>query len=70
MGHHVERDVEGNKLSHRIRPGRFLAQIDTLIRWKRLVAVVEPHYPKELPGRGPPSLAYGVSAPSSPSCSS
>jgi len=36
------------------RRERFLAEMDALIPWTRLVSLIEPHYPK--PGRGRPPL--------------
>ena len=36
------------------RRERFLAEMDAVIPWKRLIALIEPHYPK--PGRGRPPL--------------
>ncbi|AIA54442.1 transposase [Acidithiobacillus caldus] len=35
---------------------RFLAQMDTVVRWARLVALIEPHYPKGGSGREPMPL--------------
>ena len=56
MGHKVERDAEGNKLSHRTLRERFLDEMDAVIPWKRLVALIEPHYPKAGRGRHPQPL--------------
>lgn len=36
------------------RRERFLSEMDAVIPWKRLIALIEPHYPK--PGRGRPPL--------------
>lgn len=36
------------------RREKFLAEMDAVIPWKRLVALIEPHYPK--PGKGRPPL--------------
>ena len=36
------------------RRGRFLAEVDAVIPWARLIALIEPHYPKS--GRGRPPL--------------
>ncbi len=36
------------------RRERFLAEMDAVIPWKRLICLIEPHYPK--PGRGRPPL--------------
>jgi transposase, IS5 family len=36
------------------RRERFLSEMDAVIPWIRLIALVEPHYPK--PGRGRPPL--------------
>ena len=56
MGHKVERDAEGNKLPHRTRRERFLEEMDAVIPWKRLVGLIEPHYPKAGNGRPPQPL--------------
>ena len=34
------------------RRERFLAEMDAVIPWQRLLALVEPHYPKPGPGGG------------------
>lgn len=36
----------------RTRRERFLAEMDAVIPWARLVALIEPHYPKPTGGRG------------------
>ncbi len=36
------------------RRERFLAEMDVVIPWKRLICLIEPHYPKR--GRGRPPL--------------
>ena len=56
MGHKVERDAQGNKLPHRTRRERFLSEMDAVIPWKRLVGLIEPHYPKAGGGRPPQPL--------------
>lgn len=38
------------------RRERFLAEMDAVIPWKRLIALVEPHYPKQGKGRQPLGL--------------
>ncbi len=35
---------------------RFLAEMDAMIPWPRLIALIEPHYPKAGNGRRPPGL--------------
>src|SRR2546421_12994761 len=35
------------------RRERFLAEMDAVIPWTRLLAVIKPHYPKAGPGRQP-----------------
>jgi hypothetical protein len=39
------------------RRERFLAEMDAVIPWTRLLALVEPHYPKAGPGTQPMPLA-------------
>ena len=56
MSHKVERDAQGNKLPHRTRRERFLDEMDAVIPWKRLVALIEPYYPKAGRGRHPQPL--------------
>jgi len=38
------------------RRERFLAEMDGVIPWTRLLALIEPHYPKAGPGRQPLGL--------------
>lgn len=38
------------------RRERFLAEMDTVIPWPRLLALIEPHYPKAGAGRQPHPL--------------
>jgi IS5 family transposase len=38
------------------RRERFLAEMDTVIPWSRLLALIEPHYPKAGRGRPPVGL--------------
>jgi len=56
MARKVERDEYGNKLPRRTRRERFLSEMDRVIPWRRLVALVEPHYPKAGNGRPPQPL--------------
>ena len=56
MARKVERDEHGNKLPRRTRRERFLTEMDGVIPWRRLVALVEPHYPKPGNGRPPQPL--------------
>ena len=56
MSHKVERDAQGNKLPHRTRRERFLTEMDAVIPWKRLIGLIEPHYPKAAKGRPPQPL--------------
>ena len=56
MSHQVERDAQGNKLPHRTRRERFLDEMDAVIPWARLIALIEPHYPKAGRGRRPQPL--------------
>jgi hypothetical protein len=39
-----------------IRRERFLAEMDSVIPWSRLLALIEPHYPKAGRGRQPVGL--------------
>lgn len=39
------------------RRARFLAEMDAVVPWERLIAVIEPHYPKASTGRPRPPLA-------------
>jgi IS5 family transposase len=39
------------------RRERFLAEMDAVIPWSRLIALIEPHYPKAGQGRQPLGLA-------------
>ena len=56
MARKVERDEHGNKLPRRTRRERFLSEMDAVIPWRRLIALVEPHYPKPGNGRPPQPL--------------
>ena len=56
MARKVERDEHGNKLPRRTRRERFLTEMDRVIPWRRLSALVEPHYPKPGNGRPPQPL--------------
>src|SRR5712691_278100 len=40
------------------RRERFLAEMDAVIPWPRLVRLIEPHYPKAGHGRQPGSVAW------------
>jgi IS5 family transposase len=39
------------------RRAKFLAEMDAVVPWSRLLSVIEPHYPKALQGRPPHPLA-------------
>jgi len=56
MARKVERDENGSKLPRRTRRERFLTEMDGVIPWRRLVALVEPHYPKPGNERAPQPL--------------
>ncbi len=46
-------DSEFNNKRRQTRKEKFLLRMDNLIPWTRLVAVIEPHYPKAGNGRRP-----------------
>lgn len=39
---------------------RFLAEMEQVVPWTRLCALIEPHYPKGSPGRRSPAAAPGA----------
>ena len=48
--------VAWSRKGKRTRRERFLAEMDAVIPWKRLIALIEPHYPKRGRGRQPHDL--------------
>jgi hypothetical protein len=48
--------VAWNQKGKVTRRERFLAEMDAVIPWKRLIALIEPHYPKAGNGRQPLGL--------------
>ncbi len=38
------------------RREKFLAELDAVVRWSRLLALIEPHYPKAGPKGGRPPM--------------
>ena len=50
-------DVVKKKVTRRVT---FLAEMDTVVPWGRLLALIEPHYPKVGPKGGRPPMPLEV----------